>query len=81
MSPDPSAWGADLDLTRAEPDDYLHNPDPRRDRRNDKGGTVCTVRGILNLGCLFILAAGCFTLLYVHAMTHPWYTLTKTLWA
>lgn len=48
-----------------EPDDYLHNPDPRRDLKNDKGGHIFTARGIANLGCLFILAAGCLMLLYV----------------
>ncbi|XP_006455620.1 hypothetical protein AGABI2DRAFT_227064 [Agaricus bisporus var. bisporus H97] len=41
-----------------ESDDFLHNPDPKRDRKSDKGGTICTGRGIANLGCLFILAAG-----------------------
>lgn len=48
-----------------EPDDYLHNPDPRRDRKNDRGGHIFTARGIANLGCLFILAAGCLMLLCV----------------
>lgn len=41
-----------------EADDDLHNPDPRRDHRIDRGGTICTGRGILNLGCLFILLVG-----------------------
>ncbi|KZV63644.1 glycoside hydrolase family 16 protein [Peniophora sp. CONT] len=39
-----------------EPDDHLHNPDPRRDKRNDGGGTLFTFRGIANLGCLAIVA-------------------------
>ncbi|KAL4078027.1 glycoside hydrolase family 16 protein [Scleroderma citrinum] len=39
-----------------EPDDYLHNPDPKRDLKSDKGGHIFTARGIANLGCLFILA-------------------------
>ncbi|KAF8958562.1 beta-glucan synthesis-associated [Flammula alnicola] len=47
-----------LDVNNRESDDYLHNPDPIRDRRVDKGGNIFTARGIMNLGCLFILAAG-----------------------
>ena len=46
-----------------EPDDFLHNPDPRRDRKNDGGGHMFTVRGLQNLGCLFILAMGLLSLL------------------
>ncbi|KIJ39366.1 glycoside hydrolase family 16 protein [Sphaerobolus stellatus SS14] len=49
-------------VNQQEPDDYLHNPDPKRDRKNDKGGTILTTRGIANLGCLFILVAGLTTL-------------------
>jgi beta-glucan synthesis-associated protein KRE6 len=64
LSPDPSSWGADISPNHAEPDDYLHNPDPRRDRKNDKGGNVFTYRGLTNLGCLLLLVAGIVTLLY-----------------
>jgi len=46
-----------------EADDYLHNPDPRRDRNNDVGGGVFTVRGAGNLGCLTILGLGFLALL------------------
>ncbi|OCH96052.1 glycoside hydrolase family 16 protein [Obba rivulosa] len=62
LSPDPSSWGADLSPDHPEQDDYLHNPDPRRDRKNDKGGHIFTYRGITNLGCLLILAVGMVTL-------------------
>jgi len=65
LSPDPSAWGADLSLSHAEPDDYLHNPDPKRDRINDKAGNIFTVRGLANLGCLALLSLGIITLLCV----------------
>ena len=47
-----------------EPDDHLHNPDPKRDRHYDSGGHIFTPRGIANLGCLFILAAGMMMLLF-----------------
>jgi hypothetical protein len=47
-----------------EPDDHLHNPDPKRDRHYDSGGHIFTSRGIANLGCLFILAAGMMMLLF-----------------
>jgi hypothetical protein len=63
LSPDPSSWGADISPNHAEPDDYLHNPDPRRDRKNDRGGNVFTYRGLTNLGCLLILVAGIVALL------------------
>lgn len=62
LSPDPSSWGADISPNHAEPDDYLHNPDPRRDRKNDRGGNVFTYRGLTNLGCLLVLVAGIVTL-------------------
>ena len=55
------------DQSVQEPDDYLHNPDPRRDKHNDNGGTFFTARGFANLGCLAILACGIITLLYVAA--------------
>jgi len=65
LSPDPSSWGADIRPGHPEPDDYLHNPDPRRDRKNDTGGNVFTCRGLTNLGCLILLGVGLVTLLYV----------------
>lgn len=45
--------------------DFLHNPDPRRDIKNDQTGTILTFRGIANLGFLFLLSLGLLTLLYV----------------
>lgn len=62
LSPDPSSWGATLAMNLEEPDDELHNPDPRRDRKNDRGGSVFTYRGLTNLGCLVFLAVGMVTL-------------------
>lgn len=59
LAPDPAEWGSGaLTMNIPEPDDHLHNPDPKRDRHYDGGGHVFTSRGIANLGCLFILAAG-----------------------
>jgi beta-glucanase (GH16 family) len=49
-------------LSDKEPDDYLHNPDPRRDRINDRGGSIFTARGTANLGCLSLLIIGCLGL-------------------
>jgi len=49
-------------MRETEPDDYLHNPDPTRDLKNDRGGPIFTGRGVLNLGCLFVVAAGIITL-------------------
>lgn len=50
-------------LSDKEPDDYLHNPDPRRDRVNDRGGSIFTARGTANLGCLSLLIIGLLGLL------------------
>lgn len=55
LSPDPASWGSDLSPNHPEPDDYLHNPDPKRDRNNDRGGSIFTHRGLSNLGCLSLL--------------------------
>ncbi|KAH9996454.1 glycoside hydrolase family 16 protein [Russula vinacea] len=55
LSPDPASWGSDLSPNHAEPDDFLHNPDPKRDRNNDRGGSIFTSRGLTNLGCLAVL--------------------------
>ncbi|KAG8904179.1 hypothetical protein FRB99_002127 [Tulasnella sp. 403] len=80
LGTDPSFWGADLAINTPEPDDHIHNPDPRRDRKNDKGGTIFTARGIANLGCLLILALGLVTLfagfpLITYFTQHPLTTL------
>ena len=52
-------------MNTPEPDDFLHNPDPKRDRNNDKGGTIFTARGFSNIGFLVLLALGICMLLYV----------------
>ncbi|KAF8514321.1 beta-glucan synthesis-associated protein [Hysterangium stoloniferum] len=80
LSPDPSIWASESGVHVQEPDDYLHNPDPKRDRKNDKGGTVFTSRGLANLGCLVILVVGLTTLfagypLIVYFTRHPLSTL------
>ncbi|KAL4070806.1 glycoside hydrolase family 16 protein [Scleroderma citrinum] len=62
LSPDPRMWGADISPNHPEPDDYLHNPDPRRDRKHDRGGSVITCRGLSNLGCLLVLTTGLLAL-------------------
>jgi beta-glucanase (GH16 family) len=62
FSPSPATWGTPLLLETPEADDYLHNPDPRRDRKNDIGGNIFTARGLSNLGCLTILSFGCLAL-------------------
>lgn len=63
LSPNPHEWGANLSLEYKEADDYIHNPDPKRDRNTDQGGSVFTYRGITNLGCLSILVIGLVSLL------------------
>ncbi|KAI0321090.1 beta-glucan synthesis-associated [Amylostereum chailletii] len=56
---DPSAWSGP---NVPEPDDALHNPDPRRDKRSDMQGNIFTMRGLANLGCLAFLVLGILTL-------------------
>jgi hypothetical protein len=58
LSADPASWGANVSPAFAEPDDYLHNPDPKRDRVSDRGGSIFTVRGLANVGCLLVLCLG-----------------------
>ncbi|KAE9408265.1 beta-glucan synthesis-associated [Gymnopus androsaceus JB14] len=62
LSPDPAAWGTNLSLNFTEPDDDLHSVDPRRDRKNDLGGSFFTFRGLSNLGCLIFLGVVLVTL-------------------
>ncbi|KJA23118.1 glycoside hydrolase family 16 protein [Hypholoma sublateritium FD-334 SS-4] len=64
LSPSPAQWGMPLLLNaeNREPDDILHNPDPRNDGRINGRGSVITLRGLANLGCLLILALGIFAL-------------------
>lgn len=69
LSPDPASWGSDLSPEHHEPDDYLHNPDPKRDRKNDRGGSIFTCRGLSNLGCLTLLTVFLLTLLFVLVST------------
>ena len=66
LDADPLLWGADNIMRgHREADDSIHNPDPRRDKYIDNGGTFLTSRSIANLGCLAIIALGIITLLCV----------------
>ncbi|KAF8976990.1 beta-glucan synthesis-associated [Cyathus striatus] len=76
LSPSPKSWGMPLLMNTPEDDDYLHNPDPTRDRKSDRGGAIFTLRGLANLGCLFILAAGMLVLFAGYPIIS---TLTKKL--
>ncbi|THU79964.1 beta-glucan synthesis-associated [Dendrothele bispora CBS 962.96] len=55
LSADPQSWGTNLSLNSPEADDFLHNPDPKRDLKNDSGGSVFNERSFSNLGCLILL--------------------------
>ncbi|KAJ7594668.1 beta-glucan synthesis-associated [Mycena floridula] len=57
---DPYFWKTHLN--RPEPDDILHNPDPRRDKNIDTRGHVLTLRGLANIGCLLFLGLSIVTL-------------------
>ncbi|KAI0744973.1 beta-glucan synthesis-associated protein [Earliella scabrosa] len=62
----------DPDLLRDEPDNVS---DPIRDRRQDEGESIFTMRGLINLGCLFTLIAGLLALFagypLITALTTP----------
>ncbi|KAK1925290.1 beta-glucan synthesis-associated protein-domain-containing protein [Papiliotrema laurentii] len=57
---DEMAWGG-FDHNNPEADDFLHNPDPKRDRKADRG-TIFTWRGLMNIGCLLVLVLCILTL-------------------
>lgn len=59
-------------MSHPEPDDFLHNPDPRQGRKLDKGGTIFTFRGLANVGCLLIIGLGFLMLLYVLPSLKSW---------
>ncbi|EIW66718.1 hypothetical protein TREMEDRAFT_45569 [Tremella mesenterica DSM 1558] len=59
---DVGGWNASIDGLNPEADDYLHNPDPKRDRTNDRGGSIFTTRGLANIGCLLFLLLCLITL-------------------
>ncbi|KAG8919176.1 hypothetical protein FRC02_001831, partial [Tulasnella sp. 418] len=59
LAVNPNEWDlSDHRNDQPEADDYLHNPDPNRDRRKDRGGSIFNVRAITNLGCVIILIIG-----------------------
>jgi hypothetical protein len=71
LSPDPRQWGSSLALELAEDDDALHRPEKDM-ALLDRGGGMFTARGLLNLGCLGILALGLLALLCVSASVVGW---------
>lgn len=60
---DPAAMSGIMLVDGPEPDDNLHTPDPVRDRKVDKGGSILTCRGFVNVGCLLIIGLGIVALL------------------
>ncbi|KAG6378626.1 glycoside hydrolase family 16 protein [Boletus reticuloceps] len=58
LPPDPRQWGSSLYDDVKEPDDDLHNPDVR----NVRNWPHFADRGIVNVGCLFLIIVGLVTL-------------------
>lgn len=56
---DPRQWGSSLYADAKEPDDDLHNPDVK----DPKSWSRFADRGIVNVGCLFIIIISLVTLL------------------
>ncbi|KAM6498438.1 beta-glucan synthesis-associated protein [Amanita muscaria] len=78
LPPDPAAWGSNLSPAYKEEDDWLHNPDPRRDRKTDAGGTFFTYRGLTNLGCLTVLSLGLVTLFAGYPLISHFTSITQS---
>ncbi|KAK7026883.1 hypothetical protein VNI00_015425 [Paramarasmius palmivorus] len=66
LSADPKEWGTALTPSFKEADDKLHNPDPVRDKQNDRVYSLFTRRGFANLGCLIILILGFLSLFAIY---------------
>jgi len=69
LSPSPLDWGTPVLVSQREDDDCLHNPDPQRDRKNDRqvgrsavASCMTSPRNITNVGCLIILVLGILVL-------------------
>ncbi|EIW78258.1 glycoside hydrolase family 16 protein [Coniophora puteana RWD-64-598 SS2] len=79
LSADPATWGVNVmpGAGYEEPDDYLHEPDPKRDRKADRGGSIFTFRGLTNLGFLLVLVACLLGLFAGYPLAH--YFISKDL--
>ncbi|KAG2008507.1 beta-glucan synthesis-associated protein KRE6 [Coprinopsis cinerea AmutBmut pab1-1] len=64
LDPSPAQWGTPLLMDVREPDDELHNPDPKQDSSKTEWSSF-SYRGMSNLGCLSILIVGMLVLLWV----------------
>ncbi|KAJ7218060.1 beta-glucan synthesis-associated [Mycena pura] len=64
LGPDPAKWGCSLDLQDVDPDDELHQPDAKKPGDSDSrwGGHPLSLRGMSNIGCLFVLVVGLLVL-------------------
>jgi len=58
-------WGYSVSPDSQDDDDWLHNPDPKRDKANDFGSSLFTMRGCTNIGCLLVLGIALLGLLLV----------------
>ncbi|QRV77885.1 glycoside hydrolase family 16 protein [Ceratobasidium sp. AG-Ba] len=68
FDPDPGHWGAaNIALNFPEPDDDLHNPDPKRDLKNDRH-VAFSWRGFVNVGSLALLLLALLGLFAVYPM-------------
>nr|KIR47083.1 glucosidase [Cryptococcus bacillisporus CA1280] len=59
-------------IADAEDDDWMHNPDPKNDRKYDRG-TIFAFRGLLNVGCLLMILI-CFLALFAGYPIITYYT-------
>ncbi|KAI0734482.1 beta-glucan synthesis-associated [Fomitopsis betulina] len=60
LSPDPRSWNSAITPGIIEDDDYIHNPDSRKDF--DRDWNIFTWRGLVNIGALSLLFLGILAL-------------------
>lgn len=69
-SADPNEWGTETSTAFREEDDEIHDP---KDLERPLILDVVSLRGLANLGCLFVFATGLIALLCVGASTPSGY--------
>ena len=63
-APNMSIWQS----LEPEDDDWMHNPDPKRDRKEDKRIGACSARGVCDVGTMIVIMLACLALF---AGEHP----------
>jgi hypothetical protein len=54
LGPDPRLWDAEIGSDTVDDDDELHQPEKNM-HKLDRNGGLFSLRGLTNLGCVFLL--------------------------